>query len=116
MRIKTNIGTKFVIQITLAITIIMVVTGLLFIHHQEQKFSRLLQNKVDQTMKEIEINLRNPLWELDRKQVTTAVLAYLSDPDILAIRVVNDLNEETFFGKDPLTGRNERGQSKFSER
>jgi signal transduction histidine kinase len=105
MQTKDTVGTNFVIQITLVITIIMVVTGFLFIQHQEHKFTRLLENKVGQVIKEIEINLRDPLWELDRKQVKTAILAYLSDPDILAIRVVSDLNDEVFFGKDPLTGK-----------
>jgi signal transduction histidine kinase/DNA-binding NarL/FixJ family response regulator len=104
MRVKTSIGSKFVIRITVAITIIIVIAGLLFIRHQEQKFTRLLENKVEQVLKQVVINLRNSLWEIDRKQVVAVVYSYLSDPDILAMRVVNDLNEEVFFGKDPLTG------------
>jgi methyl-accepting chemotaxis protein len=104
MRLKTSIGTKFVIQITLVITVIMALAGYLFIRHQEQKFTRLLENKVDQVIKQVVINLQGPLWELDLKQVRTVVLSYLSDPDILAMRVVNDVNEEVFIKKDSLTG------------
>jgi signal transduction histidine kinase/DNA-binding NarL/FixJ family response regulator len=104
MQITTSIGTKFVIQITIAITISVVIAGLLFIRHQEQKFTHLLENKIDQIMKQVVINLRNPLWEIDSKQIKTVVLSYLSDPDILAMRVVNDLNEEVFLGTNPVTG------------
>jgi signal transduction histidine kinase/CheY-like chemotaxis protein len=104
MRLKNSIGTKFVLQITVAITVIMALAKIIFIHHQEQKFTRLLDNKVDQVMKQAVINLQGPLWELDLKQVKAVVLSYLSDPDILAMRVVNDVDEEVFYKKDPVTG------------
>jgi HAMP domain-containing protein len=104
MQLKSSIGTKFVIKITVVISVLMVLAGLIFIRHQEQKFTRLLEAKVGQVMRQTVINLRGPLWELDPKQVRAVMLSYLSDPDILAMRVVNDLNEEIYYKKDPLTG------------
>ncbi len=101
---KKSIGTKFVIQITLVTTIIVSALGILIIRHQENKFSQLLENKADQVLKQQAISMRNPLWELDNKQVKAVILSYLSDPDILAIHTIDDLHEEMFFGKDPQTG------------
>jgi len=99
-----SIGSKFVLQIAIVITIIMIIVGIATISQQQKKFRRFLEAKTELVLHQLAIGLKNPLWNLDPAQINDLIHAYLRDPDILSVKVADTANTlYHHLGKDPVT-------------
>lgn len=102
MRMK-SIGSRFVLQIAFVITIIMITVGIVTLSQQQKKFRNFLEAKAELVLHQLTIGLGNPIWNLDPSQINNVIHAYLRDPDILSIKVMDTVDTTYHWGKDPVT-------------
>ncbi len=104
MRIK-SIGTKLALRITLVIIVAMGILGILNVYQQHKKFSTLFSEKTERVPNQLRIGLRRPMWDLNDQSIHDMVQTFLTDPDILLIRVSKeDGTVSSFFAKEPVSG------------
>ena len=96
-----RIGTKLTLQMMLVIGVIVAGFNLVEVYFRQKNFSATLDAKVERVMGLLELSLREPLWNLNRRQIELLLLAHLRDPDILSIRVFDGEEVLSFLGKRP---------------
>lgn len=96
-----SIGTKLVFQIAVAILIVMGLFAAYGGYQQQQRYSEFLQEKEEHTMKPLALILSNLLFDLERERIDNVLQSYLSAPDILSIKIVEQDECSHYFGKLP---------------
>lgn len=99
-----SLGTKLILEVS-AVTILLVAGfGTLGIYLQQKGFATILDAKAARTMQQLSIALRTPLWNMAYAQVDEILHSYLTDDDILMIRVTENEGTASHLGKNPKTG------------
>jgi methyl-accepting chemotaxis protein len=100
-----SIGVKLALQITLVIVSVMAIIGVLGVYQQERKFTSILHARAEWVLQQLAINLEMPMWNLDDDQIDHILQSYLSDADILSIKVAEPESEQLIrhVAKDPTT-------------
>ncbi len=91
------------LHIAIVITFIIIVIGMFTVYYQEQEFQQHLELKIERTLQQLATVLKSPIWDVNFAQIQEIIRSYLQDPDILAIRVVDSIDNTFYFGKDPDT-------------
>lgn len=96
-----SIGTKLVFQIAVVLFIVMGSFAAYGVYQQQQRYSEFLQEKERHTMKPLTLILSNLLFDLERERIDNVLQSYLSAPDILSIKIVEQGDCFHYFGKLP---------------
>lgn len=91
---KKSIGTKLVLQIALVLLLTMSIFGAWEVYQQRKQLTTSLQAKEDRSLEQIALILGNLLYEVNRDQINSVMKSYLTDPEILEMKVT-ELGEVT---------------------
>ncbi|MDM8533200.1 ATP-binding protein [Clostridiaceae bacterium HSG29] len=83
----TNIRTRFIIILSIVITLIMIIIGVSIIYIQNKQRTKTLYNRSDSIIKQLSLVLQTPLWESDKDDLDTIINSYLKDKIVLSIKV-----------------------------
>ncbi len=95
-----SIGTKLAVQIAIVLMVTMVVFGALEVHQRREQLTINLQAKEDRNSKRAALILSNLLYEVNREQIKSVMQSYLTDPEIMEMRVRENDEITHHFGKD----------------
>ena len=100
-----SIGAKLALQITLAIVIVMATIGVLGMYQQERKFTDILDTRAEWISQQCAMALVAPIWTMDNNQIDRLLESFLSNSDILAIKLTEAGAEMPIWhqGKDPVS-------------
>jgi methyl-accepting chemotaxis protein len=100
-----SLGVKLALQITLVITLVMAVGGVLSIYQQERKFTHILHNRAEWMTQQLALTIKSPLWNMDSEQLDQILHSYLTNPDILEIEVRESAAQNALrhLGKKPAS-------------
>lgn len=98
-----SIGTTLAIRIAVVFIVVMTAFGVYQIEQQQNRYTRFLMEKEDNTLKPLSLILGNLLFDVNREQIENVVRSYLNAPDILAIKVLEDKTIANYLGKHPET-------------
>jgi methyl-accepting chemotaxis protein len=82
-----SIGAKLALQVTVAIVIVMVTIGVLGMYQQERKFTDILDTRAEWITEQCAMALVAPIWTMDNNQIGRLLQSFLSNSDILAIKL-----------------------------
>ena len=101
-----SIGIKLALQVTLVIVLVMGVVGVFSAYRQEREFTSILETRADWMMRQLAVALEFPLWNFDEAQIDNLLATYLSNPDILAITLLESESDTPLrrLGEDSGTG------------
>ena len=97
-----SIGAKLALQITLVIVIVMATIGVVAMYQQERKFTDILDARANWITQQCAMALGAPIWTMDNNQIDRLLQSFLSNSDILAIRLTEAGTETPIWhkGKD----------------
>ena len=95
-----SIGTKLAIQIALTICFVTIVIGAIEIYQQKQEDTLDLQTREERTLQQLSFSLGGLLYDVSWGKVEEVVRFYLTDPEILSIKVLDQGHIVTYLGKE----------------
>ncbi len=98
-----SIGTKLIIQIAVVLIITMVIFGAYDVYQRYTEFSFLLRTREDLTLQQLAFLLGEIVYDVDEYQAEQVIRSYLGDPDIMAIKVLEDDALMKYLAKEPDT-------------
>ena len=99
-----SIGTKLALQIAIALTVLSLGTIVMSVNHQKKDNSVYLEEKEQRVIEQLTLILGSLLYEVNDTQIENVSRSYLTDPDILSIRVLGDDGRVvSYFGKKDET-------------
>jgi len=82
-----SLGVKLSLQVTLVIVLVMGTVGWLSIYQQGRRLTTILETRAEWMLGQLALTLEYPIWNLDDDQIDNLLLSYLTDPDVLSIRI-----------------------------
>ena len=98
-----SIGTKLVLQITIVITLVMIVFGAVNVSRQKAIFTERIDKIERRSLDQLSAILGSLLFTMDRNQIETVIRSNLSDPDVLSIKIFEEDTVIHYFEQSPET-------------
>lgn len=100
-----DIISKLFLQFTLAFTIEVIIFGTLSVYQLRDRATQQLQLKEQRNVRQISLILEVLVYHINMRQIDLVVESYLTDADILSIKVIDDNLLINHTAKDPKTGQ-----------
>jgi len=100
---NNSLGTKLAIQIALVIILAMIVLGVFEVYYRLHEFTLILEAKEYRTEQQLALILNRLLYDVDTVQMENVVSSYLTDPDLLAIKILSTDRVVMYQGKNPVS-------------
>jgi methyl-accepting chemotaxis protein len=75
------------VQVTIVIVLVMGCVGVLSTYQQKEKFTSILDTRAEWLSRQLALTLVSPLWNFDEGQIDGLLNTYLSDSDVLAVKL-----------------------------
>lgn len=84
----TSLQRKLMLVITIIVTLVMIIFGVLLFYTQRQTLTSELEARATRTVDLLAQNIALPLWNVDTGSEQAQVDAVMADPDVNAVRVI----------------------------
>ena len=96
---STSIRTRFIILLSMVITLIMITIGASTIYIQSNQRTKNLNERADLIMQQLSVVLQAPLWESEKDVIDKTINSYLVDRIIISIKVKENDEVISFVSK-----------------
>lgn len=94
-----HLGSTIVIQIAIVLFLIMFGLGFYGINAQRRNYTHLFEKKEASTMASLSQILEDLVFDLEHEKIINVLQSYLSDDDVLSIKIVENGTPSYFWGK-----------------
>lgn len=98
-----SMGTKFAIQIAVGLILVMTAFGAVDILQRRAKDAKALQTKIDRGLQQLVTMVGGLLYDMDYEQIKNIASSYLTDPDVVSIKILEKEKVLYYLGKHPET-------------
>lgn len=102
-KIMRSISTKLALEIAVVLVVIMATFGILESMQRREQFTHFLDTKEQSTLNALALMFGEFLFFMNIEPVNNIVTSYLSDQEILAIKILEGDEIIVYSGKDPQT-------------
>lgn len=94
-----GLGTRLILQITVALFVVMSIFGVWGVYQQRGKYAADLEKKEQDIITPLSYILGNLLFDLDHERIRAVLHSYLAAQDMLAMKITDDKNVMYYVGK-----------------
>ncbi|MBD3306104.1 HAMP domain-containing protein [candidate division KSB3 bacterium] len=98
-----SIGTKLALQIAVVLIVVMAIFGVFEISQQKKRFTNFLNDKEESSVRQLSLILGEFLFYMNLDPIDHLAQAYLSDKEMLSIKILEENDVLTHLAKDPET-------------
>ncbi len=98
-----SIGTKFALQVAIVLVVVMAAFGVSEFYHQKNQFTDFLDEKEEASLQYLSIILGEFLFSMNLESMEQIVNSYLTNAEILSIKILKGDEIRAYSGKDPNT-------------
>jgi len=96
-----SIGTKLALQIAIVLIVAMTIFGAVEVYQRKNELTAFLHAKEERSLHQISLILGGLLFDMNQERIEHVIRSYLTDSDILSIKVLEGERVLTHLGKEP---------------